>query len=1399
MNKFKSLPKEFDLLAADEKKILYVLSVIYQPVEITQLNKIFSALSWVHEKGGARLTFAKPQREALIKTGLLKSRRNKFHCAPEVVEYISQTYGNKTLFKEVAEASKKEMPIGQLSYYSDHELILRQFREWLYLDNEERVWQSLSIENPVMPADFDDINQLNDILLPINFSWLRERGLSVQIQALIPLINHHLLTLKSVQALVDRLQEQRAEGYFADTSFTYALIKHQLLTGKSFDLGLLSDDYTDEAYILRGWNSFLQHDNEIAIGYFTEAFAAKRKTTRKRAITLTGFGSIFYSLALLKSGTTEHLSALRTHCKYVNKIDDEPESLYIHSLISYYLTLQSARKPESTIMGWGRENLDGGDTYLVLIFVATLKWQGESVPASLTDLLSKVAHEAQKNGFLWYANEAATLLKALDKSKKNKLFPNCEKIANKASKGEYPPILCNLVKTIAPWERALSALELLAPNSAAGTTGTVPSEARLIWWIEPQGRGHYTLVPREQKRNKNGTWSKGRAVALKRLRDETAQIDYLTDDDKKISDTIRKEVDYGYFARTSYSLPDKQSFLAAIGHPHIYWPNDYSQAVSISQTEPELHLQKTDKALLIELTPQPREAGSDNQGGISIQKYNQYEIHLTVFTPQHHTISGILGREGLTVPLDAEKKVLQSLSSIAPLLTIHSDIAGLETGAEAVEPNNRLQLHLQPLKQGLKISCYSQPFMGGGPLFVPGEGRATAFAEIEGIKYQTTRVLDDEKKQFQKLTEQCPSLMDASLIESSSGLLEQGNEWQLEEPEQALPVLQELQEQQARTDNIDIHWPKGSPIKLRNAKGTEQMQVSIRKQRDWFAIDGALDIGDGDVLSLQNLMELMQQSPGRFVRLKDGDFLALTEDLQKRLNSMAKLTDKGRFHPLASPVLDDITADMQVAGSKPWQQQQTRLEEAYQLAPVVPSTLQAELRSYQVEGYVWLSRLAHWGAGACLADDMGLGKTLQALALILSRAANGPTLVLAPTSVCFNWGEEALRFAPTLNVKHFGRGDRKKMLESAAPFDLFICSYGLLQTEDERLKETHWHTLIADEAQAIKNPQTKRSKAAMALNADFRMVATGTPIENHLGELWNLFHFINPGLLGSLDTFNQRFASAIENDQNHQVRLQLKQLIQPFILRRLKSDVLTELPARTEVTLHVEQSPEEKSFYEALRRNALKNITESKSEKPGQQRIKMLAEIMRLRRACCHPQLVMPSSEISSAKLAVFGETLDELLENKHKALVFSQFVGHLSILRNYLDTRGITYQYLDGSTPEKKRQKAVNAFQSGEGDVFLISLKAGGSGLNLTAADYVIHMDPWWNPAVEDQASDRAHRMGQKRPVTIYRLVTNETIEAKIVAMHGEKRDLASNLLEGTEMSGKISLEDMVNLIKDI
>ncbi|MFO7908345.1 MAG: DEAD/DEAH box helicase, partial [Pirellulaceae bacterium] len=396
----------------------------------------------------------------------------------------------------------------------------------------------------------------------------------------------------------------------------------------------------------------------------------------------------------------------------------------------------------------------------------------------------------------------------------------------------------------------------------------------------------------------------------------------------------------------------------------------------------------------------------------------------------------------------------------------------------------------------------------------------------------------------------------------------------------------------------------------------------------------------------------------------------------------------------------------------------------------------------------------------------------------------------------FNWRNEIQRFAPTLNARLFGMGDRDAALKNLGPRDVLICSYGLMCSEAERLQSRHWHTIVLVEAQAIKNVATKRSRAAMGLEADFRLIMTGTPLENHLGELWNLFQFINPGLLGSLESFQQRFATPIERDGCRETRRRLKKLIQPFILRRTKSQVLEELPSRTEITLKVELSEEEAAFYEALRRRALEKLEESDDERSRHLRI--LAELMRLRRACCHPRLVMEDCGISSSKLTLFSETLAELLDNRHKVLVFSQFVDHLTVIRQELDRQGVSYQYLDGSTPAGQRKKRVEAFQSGEGDVFLISLKAGGLGLNLTAADYVIHMDPWWNPATEDQASDRAHRLGQQRPVTIYRLITQDTIEERITDLHATKRDLADSLLEGTDVTGKLSTEELLRLIRE-
>ena len=309
------------------------------------------------------------------------------------------------------------------------------------------------------------------------------------------------------------------------------------------------------------------------------------------------------------------------------------------------------------------------------------------------------------------------------------------------------------------------------------------------------------------------------------------------------------------------------------------------------------------------------------------------------------------------------------------------------------------------------------------------------------------------------------------------------------------------------------------------------------------------------------------------------------------------------------------------------------------------------------------------------------------------------------------------------------------------------------------------------------------------------MATTGTPIENNLAELWSLFRFLNPGLFGSYQRFRDQYEKPIVHGEDQARAEQLRKLVRPFILRRRKTDVLTELPPKTEIVRTVEMGPEEQSLYEALRRKALRDID---SADQNRRRFIVLQQLTQLRQAACHPKLVNKRSKVPSAKLAAVGDTIHEILDGGHKALVFSQFVGHLKLVEKWVKSEKIPYQYLDGSTPGKKRQERVEAFQGGEGQLFLISLKAGGTGLNLTEADYVLHLDPWWNPAVEDQASDRAHRMGQLKPVTVYRFVSAGTIEEQILELHGSKRDLADRLLAGADGGGGLSVDEVVALLRE-
>lgn len=449
----------------------------------------------------------------------------------------------------------------------------------------------------------------------------------------------------------------------------------------------------------------------------------------------------------------------------------------------------------------------------------------------------------------------------------------------------------------------------------------------------------------------------------------------------------------------------------------------------------------------------------------------------------------------------------------------------------------------------------------------------------------------------------------------------------------------------------------------------------------------------------------------------------------------------------------------------------------------LPGDLTATLRSYQKQGVDWLCFMRDAGLGALLADDMGLGKTLQALAVI-----RGRTLVVAPTSVLHSWRGEAERFRPGLKTSVY-HGPQRALDPDA---DLVLTTYAILRMDAELLAAERWDMIVLDEAQAIKNPESQVTRAAWRLDAAFKLTLTGTPVENRLDELWSQFQFIAPGLLGSRKSFQERTVRPIA-DGLAGAAGRLRTRIRPFILRRLKRDVAKELPPRTEVVLRVELSPEERRVYDAIRAATQQDITDRLGH--GANPLQALEALMRLRQAACHSALIPGQHAGSSSKVDLLVEQLDEAVSEGHKALVFSQWTSYLDLVEPHLEAAGLPFCRLDGST--RDRQAVVDAFQADDGPpVMLLSLKAGGTGLTLTAADHVFLLDPWWNPAVEDQAADRAHRIGQDRPVLVHRLVAENTVEERILALQASKRALADAALEGADRAAALTRDDLMALL---
>ena len=580
---------------------------------------------------------------------------------------------------------------------------------------------------------------------------------------------------------------------------------------------------------------------------------------------------------------------------------------------------------------------------------------------------------------------------------------------------------------------------------------------------------------------------------------------------------------------------------------------------------------------------------------------------------------------------------------------------------------------------------------------------------------------------------------------------------------------------------------------------------------------GLLDLNiSTDDISSQELLDILKsyQLKKKYYKLKSGEFVNLQEqnlemlaELMKTLHLTPKEFVKGKMH---IPAYRTLYLDQMLESNENIYATRDRhfLEIVKGFKTIndadfeEPESLSRIMRKYQKNGYKWLRTLEAWKFGGILADDMGLGKTLQVIAVLLAAKLEGKTgtsLVVAPAALVFNWGEELARFAPQLKVSLIAgsQSERQAKLQTYSDFDVLVTSYDLLKRDIDQYEEKEFLYQIIDEAQYIKNHTTAAAKSVKVIHSQTRYALTGTPIENRLSELWSIFDYLMPGFLYGYDSFKKKFETPIVKNDDESAMTRLQKMVSSFILRRLKEDVLKDLPEKLEEVRYVKFEDAQQKLYDAQVVHMKEKIAQQDEGEFNKSKLWILAELTKLRQICCSPSLCFENYRGESAKAESCMQLIQSAIDGGHRMLLFSQFTSMLALLQAALEKEGIPYYIITGETSKQKRQELVKQFNSDTTPVFLISLKAGGVGLNLTGADVVIHYDPWWNQAVQNQATDRAHRIGQTKKVTVYKLIAKDTIEERIMQMQESKRDLVNSVLGGDGISSALfTREDVLALL---
>ncbi len=967
--------------------------------------------------------------------------------------------------------------------------------------------------------------------------------------------------------------------------------------------------------------------------------------------------------------------------------------------------------------------------------------------------------------------------------------------------------------TMPAWRFALGDLDRRLASLGAGNTSiagasvesaaAVKRETRVGFRMRVRDDGPLEIEPVLQKRQRNGAFSKGSRIEWHNLASRTD----LTAMDRRVfrayDDRFAKGASWG-------GISDEQIYgmlCALIDHPAVFLdgqPGDGRPDIRQGRlrlsfaTAPDGDLAPRFELLGHTLLPSEiAPALRDDKHLIHLYRTDGQpaQVLLATLSPQAAAVVGALAVAPGRFPADAHDALATRLESLQETMDIEFPSHWTRTIAPA---DGRPLVRLELLVSGaIQVRLAIRP-VKLGPVFPPGEGPTLVLEGQGKDRHGARRDSSTERQTAHALAE---SLDLSSAPETEPWC------WRVNEGDPALHVVSTLKD---LGDTVVVEWADDAALLSLGTVNRGSMRLQVADRRDWFGVDGGAEVKTDkgrEIVPLATLFAAIRDGR-RYVAVGARGFVRIEDTLRDALvRAEAVIFDHRGVLQVsavgADPLMGLVEQQAQVKASTAFTALRKRMREGAVETPRLSPSMVATLRPYQHAGVTWMTRFAHWGAGVILADEMGLGKTIQTLAVLSHRASTGPALVVAPTSVTPNWINEAARFTPELNVRALRGVDRDALTAGTlnlGPGDVLVTSYAIATLDAEVLAKVTFGTLVIDEAQAVKNATTERAKALRDLNAGWRVGLTGTPIENRLGELWSILRVLSPGLLGSWEQFRARYAVPIEKFGDDSRSKALAALLRPFVLRRTKAEVAPELPARTEIVRSVRLSGEEQALYEELRLATIEEITQAKKDPDRDaqgMRFVLLAALTRLRQLCCHPRLVYPDSAAGSSKANTLLELLEDLRAGEHKTLVFSQFRSFLDILAPRLRQHGYRVLVLDGTTPSDVREQRVTAFQAGEADVFLISLKAGGFGLNLTAADTVVHMDPWWNPAVEDQATARAHRIGQHKPVTAIRLVARGTIEESVLGLHAAKRALATSILEGTEIAAGLDTDQLVELIR--